>query len=96
MNTTSSASSWIAATRFTVDDETPHIEVHQHIARSTGTGRLLVRICPAGVYDEAADGTITVDAAGCLECGACLAVAPAGTLTWHYPRGGMGVHYREG
>lgn len=78
-----------------VDDRT-HIEVHQDLARRTGTGRLLVRICPAQVYGEAPDGTITVDHAGCLECGACLAVAAPGALTWHYPRGGFGVAYREG
>ena len=32
----------------------------------------------------------------CLECGTCLAVAAPGALTWHYPRGGFGVQFREG
>ena len=42
------------------------------------------------------EATISVEYAACLECGTCLAVAPPGTLTWHYPRGGMGVVFREG
>jgi len=70
--------------------------VNQAIARRTGTGKVLVRICPAKVYGEAADGTITVSSAACLECGTCLAVAAPGALTWHYPRGGFGIAYREG
>ena len=37
-----------------------------------------------------------VQAAACLECGTCLAVAPAGVLRWHYPRGGYGIAFREG
>jgi ferredoxin like protein len=42
------------------------------------------------------DGSIGIEYAACLECGTCLAVAPAGVLTWHYPRGGFGVSFREG
>ena len=38
---------------------------------------------------------VVADDAACLECGACLAVAPQ-TLGWHYPRGGFGVRFREG
>ena len=53
-------------------------------------------MCPAHVYSEAPDGTIAVEAAACLECGTCLAVAPPGSLRWHYPRGGFGVTFREG
>jgi ferredoxin-like protein FixX len=30
-----------------------------------------------------------------FECGTCLVVAAPGTLTWHYPRSGMGVTDRE-
>ncbi|AJC69813.1 4Fe-4S dicluster domain-containing protein [Trueperella pyogenes] len=77
-------------------DSTPHIEVNQELARRTGTGKRLVAVCPAHVYSEEADGTISVEFAGCLECGTCLAVADPGTLRWVYPEGGMGVEYREG
>lgn len=83
-------------TRFVLDDERSHIEVHQDAARAAGLGPVLERVCPARVYTVAPDGRIDVNEAGCLECGTCLAVAPPGTLTWHYPRGGFGVSYREG
>jgi ferredoxin like protein len=81
---------------FTLDEESSHIEVDQAAARATGAGALLERVCPAHVYRVAADGTVGVEYAACLECGTCLAVAPPGVLRWHYPRGGFGVSYREG
>lgn len=86
----------LARNTYRLDEGEPHIQVHQDLARRTGTGALLVRICPAGVYREQADGTIGVEHAACLECGACLAVAAPGALTWHHPRGGFGIAYREG
>ena len=55
-----------------------------------------MRICPAHVYTEEADGSVGFTAAACLECGTCLAVAPEGALSWHYPRGGFGVAFRQG
>ena len=82
--------------RYDLDQDHSHIEVHQDVARRTGTGALLVRVCPARVYAQEADGTITVSEAACLECGTCRAVAAPGVLTWHYPRGGFGIVYREG
>ncbi len=81
---------------YNLDEEESHIEVNQEVARRTGTGKLIVRVCPAHVYSEEADGTISVEYAACLECGTCLAVAAPGALTWHYPRGGFGIAYREG
>ena len=86
----------LARNRYDVDEGTPHIEVHQDEARRTGAGALLVRICPAHVYSQEPDGSLAVAYAACLECGTCRAVAPPGTLTWHYPRGGYGVTFREG
>jgi ferredoxin like protein len=86
----------LARNTYALDEGECHIEVNQDVARRTGTGKLLVRVCPAKVYGEAADGTITVAYAGCLECGTCLVVAAPGALTWHYPRGGFGIAYREG
>ena len=86
----------LARNSFTLDEEHSHIEVHQDEARRTGAGALLVRICPAHVYSQEPDGSLAVAYAACLECGTCRAVAPPGTLTWHYPRGGYGVTFREG
>ena len=96
MTTIESLNDRLARNSYNLDEAMGHIEVNQELARRTGTGKRLVRICPAQVYGEAPDGTITVNYAACLECGTCLAVASPGTLTWHYPRGGFGVVYREG
>jgi ferredoxin like protein len=81
---------------YNLDEEKSHIVLDQSVARRTGTGRLLVRVCPAHVYAEEADGNISIEYAACLECGTCLAVAAPGALTWRYPRGGFGIAYREG
>ncbi len=86
----------LAHNMYEVDEGNPHIEVHQDVARATGTGKLLVKVCPAHVYSEEPDGTISVEYAACLECGTCLAVAAPGTLTWHYPASSMGIVFREG
>lgn len=85
----------LARNRYSLD-EVSHIEVDQAAVKSTGTGELLVRVCPAHVFSKGADGSIVVQHAACLECGTCLAVAPPGSLRWRYPRGGFGVLYREG
>ena len=86
----------LAKDLFETDEGTPHIEVNQAIAKATGTGKLLVKVCPAHVYAEEEDGSISVEYAACLECGTCLAVAAPGALKWHYPEGSMGVMFREG
>lgn len=86
----------LARNTYHLDEDENHIQVNQDIARRTGIGKLLVRVCPAHVYGEAADGTITVNYAACLECGTCRVMAAPGLLTWHYPRGGFGIAYREG
>ena len=86
----------LAHNTYDLSEEESHIEVDQEIARATGTGKLLVQVCPARVYAEEPDGTISVEYAACLECGTCLAVAAPGALRWHYPRGGFGIAFREG
>lgn len=92
---TTTVSERLAANRFELDEEESHIHVDQELCRSTGTGRAIIAVCPAGVYSER-DGEVLVDYAACLECGTCRAVAAPGALTWHYPRGGFGVTFREG
>lgn len=82
--------------RYETDVEQSHIQVDQQAAAAANAGPLLVRVCPAHVYSQQPDGTIGVLYAACLECGTCLAVAPPGVLSWHYPRSGMGVIFREG
>ena len=85
----------LAADSFVIDEDESHITVDQELCRSTGTDKVLIAVCPAGVYQER-DGQLTADYAGCLECGTCFAVAAPGAIQWHYPRGGYGVNYREG
>lgn len=86
----------LAGNRFETDEQESHIQVDQEQVRRTGCADRLVAVCPARVYAREADGTVSVEYAACCECGACAAVAPPGALTWHYPRGGMGVQFREG
>jgi ferredoxin like protein len=86
----------LARNRYDVDEGFAHIHVNQDVARRTGAAGILVGVCPARVYRQEEDGTISVAYAACLECGACLAVAPPGSLEWHYPRAGRGVQYRQG
>lgn len=82
----------LAATRFATDSVS-HIDPGGLRAGSPAA-RAVIAVCPAGVYREQGDRVLADDAA-CLECGACLAVVAEG-LTWAYPRGGHGVHFRQG
>ena len=95
MFTLGSVTERLSRNRYVLDEEATHIEVGQEIVRANGTGELLVRVCPAHVFSRALDGSIVVQHAACVECGACLAVAAPGSLRWHYPCGGFGVPYRE-
>ena len=84
----------LAHDAYETDEEESHIEVHQEEAKRTGAGKLFVQVCPAHVYSEEPDGTISVEYAACLECGTCLAL-PAWwhgsgvprRLTWRCPEG---------
>jgi ferredoxin like protein len=86
----------LAGNRYETDEEESHIQIDQKLVRSTGTAERIMAVCPAKVYSEEPDGTISAEYAACLECGACLAVASPGALTWKYPRGGFGIQFREG
>ncbi|MDN6565649.1 MAG: ferredoxin [Actinomyces sp.] len=85
-----------ALNHYETDEGNSHIHVNQEVARRTGALAILRAVCPARVYGENPDGTISVEFAACFECGACLEVAPPGALEWHYPASGMGIQYREG
>ncbi|MDR1427802.1 MAG: 4Fe-4S dicluster domain-containing protein [Bifidobacteriaceae bacterium] len=81
---------------YQLDEELSHIEIDQVAAKRTGAGKILEAVCPAHVYTAQPDGSVGIEYAACLECGTCLVLAPAGVLTWHYPRGSFGIRYREG
>jgi len=82
----------LTANIYEVDEEESHISIDQELAKATGAGKLLERVCPAHVYTARKDGSVDIEYAACLEC----AVAPPGVLRWHYPRSMMGVSYRQG
>lgn len=86
----------LALNRYHTDEQHPHIEVNQELVRKHNIGRVLINICPARVYSFDNNGDVKADYAACLECGTCRAVAPEGALTWHYPRGGKGIAFRQG
>ena len=65
----------LAGNTYNLDEEESHIKVNQELARATGAGALLERICPAKVYSVEADGAVGVEYAACLECGTCLAMS---------------------
>jgi ferredoxin like protein len=86
----------LAQNRFVTDDSASHIQIDQALMAASGSADRLIAACPAGVYSRAGDGSLTAEAAACLECGTCLAIAAPGSIRWHYPKGGFGVQYREG
>jgi len=82
--------------RYLVDAGRPHIEVTPHDKPSK---RLLslVRVCPAGCYEQNDRGQVEVNVDGCLECGTCRVLCePHGEISWSYPRGGFGVMFKFG
>ncbi len=53
-------------------------------------------ICPANVYSQEEDGTITAAYENCLECGACRIACNMDALNWKYPKGGYGITFKHG
>ena len=82
--------------QFEVDEDEPHIVVDARIC-ATCVDKPCVAACPAQLYTLGADGELTFDHAGCLECGTCRVVCRTGGIVrWTYPRGTFGVSYRQG
>ena len=86
----------LSKNRFELDEEESHIEVNQEVVKATGCGRAIAACCPAHVYTQEADGTLSVEYAACLECGTCRLVCGSDILEWVYPEGGAGVQFRFG
>ena len=84
---------------FEIDQDQPHSVVDTAICATCGP-RPCLSACPAQRYVVGSDGEMTVDTAGCLECGTCLVVCRAtgagGIVHWTYPRGTYGVSYARG
>lgn len=73
----------------------PHIRIRPG---KEGDARLkvMVGLCPAGVYRDEASGKVSIVLDGCLECGTCRVICGIDVLDWQYPEGGTGVQYRYG
>ena len=81
-------------TRFKADTES-HLVVDPTICR-TCSHKGCTLVCPVQNYTIDDAGDVIVSFEGCLECGACrVACTPRG-LSWKYPKGGMGVCFRQG
>jgi ferredoxin like protein len=81
--------------KYLVDDEEKHITIKKEICAGCRT-RPCIPACPAGLY-VLKDQEMSIDPAGCLECGTCRVVCPfPEAIDWNYPRGGFGISYRYG
>jgi ferredoxin like protein len=78
-------------------DKESHIIINHETCRAKCTLRPCLFVCPAHLYAlNEETGEMTVEYAGCLECGTCLIACAEGALSWSYPRGDYGVQYRFG
>ena len=78
-------------------DKESHIKINHDICRTRCKVKYCLYICPGHLYtyNEETD-EISVEYAGCLECGTCKVACIKGALDWKYPRGDFGVQYRFG
>lgn len=77
------------------EDKEFHIKIKQGTEKDARLKRAVL-VCPAGLYSEIEGGEVSLSVDGCLECGTCLLACGPEILTWHYPSGGSGVHFRFG
>lgn len=82
--------------KFNVDEENPHIVLDPDACAACKPKPCLY-VCPAVLYTLDAQGRISYDYAGCLECGTCRVMCSnQGITRWEYPRPTFGVSYRFG
>lgn len=85
----------LGVNKYHVDEENAHIELVENF--SPAELHKLAMACPAGLYKVQEDGTVQFDYAGCLECGTCRILCGSTIIKkWEFPRGTMGVEYRNG
>lgn len=78
------------------NDKESHILLDQKICQACQEW-FCIYACPANLYSLTEKGEMTVEFAGCLECGTCtIACIYYGSIKWKYPKGGFGVQYRCG
>ena len=86
---------YLSVNKYEVDEGSAHIELVDD--PDPAEFDKLIMVCPAARYKRDADGSVSVDYAGCLECGTCR-IACEGTIVrkWENPQPTMGVEYRFG
>lgn len=85
----------LSVDKFKVDEENPHIILASD--PKTDEFDALIQCCPAGLYARDAEGEVSFDYAGCLECGTCRMVSTGAVLEkWEYPKNAQGISYRFG
>ncbi len=78
------------------NDKESHIKLDQKICEMC-KAKVCVIVCPAHLYSKNEEtGEMTVEYAGCLECGTCMIACISGAVSWQYPKGECGVRYRYG
>ncbi len=77
------------------NDKESHILLDQKICHSCKE-RFCIYACPANLYSLTEKGEMTVEFAGCLECGTCMIACIYSSVKWKYPKSGFGVQYRCG
>jgi len=78
------------------NDRESHIKLDQKIC-DTCKERYCIYACPAHLYSFSKETSeMTVEYAGCLECGTCKIVCVYNSVSWEYPKGEFGVQYRCG
>ena len=86
----------LSKNKFNVDEEEPHIIIDKAICARC-VEKPCLYVCPAVLYKLDKNGEMSVDYAGCLECGTCRVMCKnKGIVKWVYPRGTFGVIYRQG
>jgi len=86
----------LALNAFKTDKES-HIKIDQEICRKKCTRRHCLFVCPGHLYSyDEENSVVSVEFAGCLECGTCKIACTQGAIEWVYPKGEYGVQYRYG
>lgn len=74
----------------------PHLRIRDPGVCSRCAGKECTYACPAENFRLEADGHVSLQWEGCLECGTCRVICPHGNVCWRYPTGGYGIRYRYG
>ncbi|WP_159565376.1 ferredoxin family protein [Budvicia diplopodorum] len=85
----------LSKNHYRINPHQPHIVLADHPDRRQLS--TLVAACPAGLYQQNSDGSLSFDLHGCLECGTCRLLCDEKVLArWQYPSSGYGIVLRFG